>query len=42
VVDQNDQSIAPDGPSMPPPKKETCAAGKKEGMVVSIVLTIQK
>jgi hypothetical protein len=28
----NNQSVAPDGPSMPPPiKKETWVAGKQEG-----------
>jgi hypothetical protein len=31
-INNNNQSVAPDGPSMPPPiKKETWAAGKEEG-----------
>jgi hypothetical protein len=28
---KNNQSVHPDGPSVRPPQKETCVAGKKEG-----------
>jgi hypothetical protein len=39
------QSVAPDGPSMPPPKKETCAGGKRRGRqsvvpVVRLVMVV--
>jgi hypothetical protein len=30
----NNQSVHPDGPSMRPPQKEICIAGKKEGLAV--------
>jgi hypothetical protein len=41
-IRRNNRSVAPDGPSMQPPKNETCIAGKKEGQAVRRSLLVAR